>query len=214
MLEHLPALLILTDREASASVGRSLADTVDALAGMRDVALVLREKDLSRPDRDRLGREVAESCLRGGLPLIVASDVRLASDLGADGVHLAAEDVDADPGRLTVGRSCHSLREIHRAEVGGADYATIGPVFGSRSKPGHGPAMGLETLAGFAAATALPVYALAGVEPGRAGPCVEAGAHGVAAMHAVMGAALPREVVHALVEEVHRAWVRRGVEAP
>lgn len=212
MLEHLPAVLILTDRVASESAGRSLVATVEGLRGLQDVALVLREKDLPRTERHQLGSVVAEASLGGALPIIVASDAALAADLGADGVHLAADDPDVEGGRLAVGRSCHGLREIHRAEGTGADYVTIGPIFESRSKPGYGPAMGPSTLAGFAAATALPVYALAGVEPGRAGPCITAGAHGVAVMGAVMGSPDPRGVVEALVEEVNRAWVRCGVE--
>jgi thiamine-phosphate pyrophosphorylase len=76
-------------------------------------------------------------------------------------------------------------------------------VFATDSKPGYGPALGLDGLAaGRRAVPGLPVVALGGVEPGRARACVEAGAAGVALMGAVMRAGDPAAVVRSVVEEL------------
>ena len=83
-----------------------------------------------------------------------------------------------------VGRSCHDGGEVAAAAAEGAHYATLSPVFASRSKPGYGPPLGLPALA---QPFAIPVYALGGVDtPERAYACVDAGAAGVAVMGAVM----------------------------
>ena len=84
------------------------------------------------------------------------------------------------------------------------DWAsTYSPVFATASKPGYGPALGLDGLAaGCRAVPDLAVLALGGLGPGRVGACVRAGAAGVAVMGAVMGAGDPAAVVRSLVDEL------------
>jgi thiamine-phosphate pyrophosphorylase len=105
--------------------------------------------------------------------------------------------------RLMIGRSCHTLADLRAARDAGADRVTYSPVFATASKPGYGPALGLDGLAaGCRAVPGLPVIALGGVEPGRARACVEAGAAGVALMGAVMRAGDPAAVVRSVVDEL------------
>jgi thiamine-phosphate diphosphorylase len=160
-------VLVLTDR--SQTGGRSLADVVRG-AG----AVILREKDLSRPERVALAAEVRPVVE----VLLVASD----ATIDADGVHLAASDPFPLPRPPIVGRSCHSPGELDRAADEGCDYATLSPVFASPSKPGYGPPLGIEALRD----APLPVYALGGVDGRNAAACIAAGATGVAVMGAVM----------------------------
>jgi thiamine-phosphate pyrophosphorylase len=102
-----------------------------------------------------------------------------------------------------VGRSCHSVAELVEAQRRGAAYATLSPVFATPSKPGYGPALGLEGLAAACAAVpGLPVVALGGVGPGRAAACRSAGAAGVAVMGEVMRSPDPAAVVRRLLAEM------------
>lgn len=221
---QLGPLIVVTDRTQAEAAGHHLVDLMAGAveAGARTV--LLREKDLPRDERIALARAVAELLAPVDGTLLVASDAHLAGSVGAAGVHLAAADPDVarssdrappavHPGaaptaarsrrRLVVGRSCHSVAELGAAEAEGAGYVTYSPVWATASKPGHGPALGPDGLAhGAAVVPGLPVYALGGIEPGRAAPCRAAGAAGVAVMGAVMRAADPASVVRALLDEL------------
>jgi thiamine-phosphate pyrophosphorylase len=106
---------------------------------------------------------------------------------------------------VPVGRSCHTLADLEAARREGADRVTYSPVFATASKPGYGPALGLAGLAaGCRSVPGLPVLALGGIGPGRAGACVDAGAAGVAVMGAVMRADDPATVVRSVVHELEQ----------
>lgn len=191
-------LLVLTDRQQSAAAGRDLVDTVAAAVAAGAPAVLYREKDLPAPERRALGERVAAAC--GPASLLVASDPALAQALGAVAIHLSAADPWPEDRSLTVGRSCHSAAELAEAERQGAAYATVSPVFVTASKPGYGPALGLDGLAEMTARSALPVVALGGIDADNGSPCLAAGAAGIAVMGGVMGAADPGAVVRSLLD--------------
>lgn len=202
-------LLLLTDR-SQLSLGRGLVRTVRECVDAGLEAVVVREHDLPAEARSSL---VAALVGIDGLTVISS---RLA-DPQAHGVHLAAEAschaqvpgpgylCSGVPDRVTErylrGRSCHTRAEVLAAADDGADYVTLSPYAESASKPGYGPALGP---AGFAGEWPVPVYALGGVEATNARSAVEAGAHGVAVMGAVMRAAQPAAVIHRLLRAVDR----------
>ena len=77
---------------------------------------------------------------------------------------------------------------------------TLSPIFASASKPGYGPALGLERLGEVAAASPLPVIALGGIEDeGSVRACLDAGAAAVAVMGAAMRAADPAPLLARLI---------------
>ena len=77
----------------------------------------------------------------------------------------------------------------------GADYVTASPVFVTASKPGYGPALGLDGLARIVGRAPGPVVALGGITPQNAALCFEAGARGIAVMGEVMRATDPQATV-------------------
>lgn len=185
---NVPRLLILTDRHQAP---RPLADVVRAAIDGGARAVVVREKDLPRPERARLADQLRPILADAGAILLVASD----ATIPADGIHLAAQDHLPTARPALVGRSCHSPDALQAAADEGCDWATLSPIFPSPSKPGYGPALDTAALAG----APLPVYALGGVDAGRVAACVAAGATGVAVMGAVMRAADPAAVVATLL---------------
>lgn len=172
---RLPPLLLLTDRS---QCGAPLRDTVATAVDCGARAVVLREKDLPAAERAGLAAE-----LRAVLEPV--DGVLVLAGTRGDAVHLSASDTFPEARPSLVGRSCHSGEEVVRARAEGCDYVTVSPVFPTSSKPGYGPALGVDGLA-LLTALAPPVYALGGIHPPDVLACLEVGARGVAVMGPVM----------------------------
>ena len=175
-----PRLLVLTDRT---QCDRPLVDVVAAAVDGGARGVVLREKDLPDAERRRLADELHPLLQAVGGLLVHAG---LAGSAGADAVHLSGSDPFPSERPPLVGRSCHSGEEVARAAAEGCDYVTVSPVFLTASKPGYGPALGLDGLGALVTAGAPPAYALGGVGPGDVRACLAAGAYGVAVMGTAM----------------------------
>ena len=178
----LPRLLVVTDRTQAAG---PLIDVVAAAVDAGARAVLLRDRDLPDAERAALAaglRAVLDPV--GGL-LVTAGAATSPAHPGA--VHLAAAEPFPDPRPALVGRSCHSAAELAQARAEGCDWAFLSPVFPTASKPGYGPALGVE---GFARLRppGPPVYALGGVLPEHVPDLLAAGAHGIAVMGPVMRA--------------------------
>jgi thiamine-phosphate pyrophosphorylase len=193
---RLPRLLVVTD--ASQIGARSLVDVVAECISGGARAVWLREKQLARPARAELAATLYEQLEAVGGVLVVGSDPTLQSH----GVHLAAAD---DGLGIEVakwyGRSCHSRADVVSAAEEGCAYATLSPVFSTASKPGYGPALGVDSLGG----PPVPIWALGGIDVGNVAECLLSGAAGVAVMGAVMRADEPAAVTAALLEAINTA---------
>ncbi len=199
-------LLAVTDRLRLPS-GRSLVSAVDAaLAGGVD-AVQLREKDLRDAELVALAAELRALTSRHGARLLINGRPDVAREVGADGVHLpsAAPDVDAARAGLgekgIVGVSAHSLAEVTAAHLQGADYVMFGPVFATRSKASFGEPMGIAALRIACASVPLPVFAIGGIRPERAGAVADTGAR-VAAISALLHALDPTAAAEAFLESM------------
>jgi thiamine-phosphate pyrophosphorylase len=196
----LPApLLVITDRHLAQTPLEAIADAVGRGSGRW---LLLRDKDLAAAERAELGARLAAIARRHGMQLSISADIGLAQRLGA-GVHLQSPAmVDAARQRLgadaVIGVSAHSQSEVADTAAAGADYATLSPIFSTGSKPGYGPQLGVAALAA-AAKLGPPILALGGIVAERVGPCLAAGAAGVAVMGGIMRSADPSRTVRDLL---------------
>jgi thiamine monophosphate synthase len=182
---RLPRLLVVTDRvQAAGPLAVVVADAV--AAGAR--AVLLRDRDLPDDERAALAADLrAVLDPVGGLLVTAGSVAGPGHPAVHPAVHLAAAEPFPDPRPALVGRSCHSAAELAQARAEGCDWAFLSPVFPTASKPGYGPALGVE---GFARLRppGPPVYALGGVLPEHVPDLLAAGAHGIAVMGPVMRA--------------------------
>ena len=89
------------------------------------------------------------------------------------------------PGAL-IGASAHSAEEAAALLRAGADYVTVSPVFVTASKPGYGPALGLDGLAASLPRRRVRWSLSVESPPQNAARCCAAGAHGIAVMGEVM----------------------------
>lgn len=152
-----------------------------------------RAKRLPPEERLRQALSLSALCRERDIPFIVNDDVGLAAAVRADGVHLGRDDGDPREARLRLphailGVSCYDdpARAAAAAEAG-ADYAAIGSVFASSTKP-RAVRPALATLAEARRLSSLPVAAIGGITPGNAAQAVAAGADMLAVLSALFEA--------------------------
>src|SRR5439155_14887261 len=124
----------------------------------------LREKDLPSEERRALLGTLVALGHRWGAVVTAHEDIGAVEMMNADGVHLPSggSPVAARarlPGAL-IGASAHSADEAAALLRAGADYVTLSPGFVTASKPGYGPALGLDGLARIVAQNPVDIVAL------------------------------------------------------
>jgi thiamine-phosphate pyrophosphorylase len=194
-------LLLITDRSQTlTAVEETVAAALDG--GCRWISM--REKDLPPDEQVALAGKLLSLAKPVGASLTLHGNPDIALQAGADGVHLAAGG-NAEQARAVLGKtaligvSCHTIGEARLAEKQGADYVTLSPVFLTESKPGYGPALGLDGLSKACKDLSVPVVALGGIAAETAKSCLNAGASAVAVMGAVMRSANPTFEVQNLI---------------
>ena len=198
-----PPLLVISDRHQARQPLEEVAEAV-FMGGCRWFSL--REKDLPPEERRTLLAALVALGHRFGAAVTAHEDIEAVAAAAADGVHLASGgSPEAARARLPdalIGASAHSADEAVALLRAGADYVTASPVFLTPSKPGYGPALGLEGLACIVAQASGPVVALGGITPGNAASCRSTGARGIAVMGEVMRSADPKASVERLIRAI------------
>jgi thiamine-phosphate pyrophosphorylase len=135
-----------------------------------------------------------ELCRRRGAPLIINDDVGLACEIGADGVHVGADDAAVAVARAQIGGgkilgvSCYNdLQRALLAAAQGADYVAFGSFFASSVKPGAVRAP-LALLQQARQKLRLPLVAIGGITLDNASGLIGAGADAVAVIAALFAA--------------------------
>ncbi|MFO7947951.1 MAG: thiamine phosphate synthase [Armatimonadota bacterium] len=141
------------------------------------------------------------------VPLIINDRVDIALAVGADGVHVGAQDMPVALARRMlgprglIGATTPDRRSMTVAEQEGADYVAMGPVFASPTKP-EKDAIGVETLHRRLKQTSLPVCAIGGINIGNAGQLAESRISLAAVVSAIADADDPAEAVRRLNEKL------------
>lgn len=152
----------------------TLSDDVDFIQ--------IRERDLSARDLVRLTREVIS---RVRAKVLVNDRIDVAIAAGAVGVHLRSGAISPQrvkalkPGMI-VTVACHEPSNF--ANIEGADFALLAPIFRPSSKEAHQEPIGIEGLRWCVEVSPVPVLALGGITAQNAAACIQAGAAGIAAI--------------------------------
>jgi thiamine-phosphate diphosphorylase len=170
--------------------------------------LQVRLKPASTQQIVAAARRAREITRRHGALLVINDRVDVALEVGAEGVHLGQDDLPLAAARtlapgLIVGISTHDLHQVAAAQ--GADYLGFGPVFATSTKANPDPVRGVEMLAAAVQASKIPVIAIGGITPTRAGEVALAGAAGACAISAVNGAADVTAAGRAVAEHWRRS---------
>lgn len=155
--------------------------------------------------KDRTEREIRQEIAAA---LLVAKDANCrlivndywaaAIDLGATDVHLGQEDLaTADLAALrkagiTIGISTHDEAELETALAADPAYVALGPIYETKLKAMKWSPQGLERIGAWKKRVGtLPLVAIGGITPERAGPVLAAGADSVAVITDFMTAPHP-----------------------
>lgn len=177
---------------------RVMAAVSEALSGGAAV-LQYRRKHLQGCELRDEAHAMAELCRDHGVIFIVNDDPHLALACRADGVHLGRDDGEVTaareilgPGKL-IGVSCYGdVARVKMAQAMGADYAAMGSLFRSGSKPEALPAS-LTALAQAKQAARIPLVGIGGITTENASEVKRAGADMIAVIGALFEAASVRE---------------------
>lgn len=186
----IPKIYALADLDALDGIG--LSDAVERMAASGIGWIQVRAK---RASDEELAEEVERCCraLEGSAAELWLNDrPDLAAMLPVSGVHLGQSDLPPAAARgilgtkIRIGRSTHGRRQVEEAEADPAvDVVAIGPVFETTGKATPEPTVGLDGVREARRATGKPLIAIGGIDEGRIGEVLAAGADSVAMMGAV-----------------------------
>jgi thiamine-phosphate pyrophosphorylase len=198
-------LVVVTDDRTG---GRPLVEVVRAALRGGAPAVQLRAKAATGREMTELARTLLVETRAAGALLFVNDRVDVALAAGADGAHVGDDDLPveavrriAPPGFL-LGRSADTVEGALQAQRAGADYVGVGPVYATGSKADAGSPVGVERIAGVAAAVRLPLVGIGGCHAENSRAIVQAGAAGVAVISAVMQAPDPEAATRAILAAV------------
>ncbi|MBW8321202.1 MAG: thiamine phosphate synthase [Arenimonas sp.] len=181
-----------------------------AVAG--GVTLVqLRDKNAPPAQMIETGRALKAALHGTGVPLIVNDDVEAALAIGADGLHVGQDDMDAQTARRLIGPDMILGLSVETEALAAAvdpavvDYVGAGPVFATSTKPGHKPPVGLAGLICLVGATALPAVAIGGLKLDHVAAVLKAGAEGLAVVSAICGQPDPQAAAFELSQAIRKA---------
>ncbi|WP_078408536.1 thiamine phosphate synthase [Priestia abyssalis] len=153
-----------------------------------------REKgngSLKGSEKKELAQTLQRICKQYSIPFIINDDVDLAVEIGADGVHIGQEDEQIEQVRQKIGNkilgvSVHNAEEAKQAELLGADYLGVGPIFYTTTKEDirevSGPAV-IQMIR--SAEITLPLVGIGGIDSQNAHEVIAAGADGIALISAI-----------------------------
>lgn len=200
----IPRLHVVTDDRILARADFAAAAIEVMEAGGARVALHVRGPRTSGRALYRAAAGLIRPARRTGAWLVVNDRVDVALVLGINRVHLGGRSMPAAVARRLLGPDAHVGRSVHSAAgAGGADgridYLFAGTVFATPSHAGIAPG-GIDVVRAVATASAAPVVGIGGINAGRAGRVLSAGAHGVAVIRAVWDAPSPGDGVRRFLD--------------
>lgn len=150
----------------------------------------------------KLGREILQ-LTAGKIPLIVNDNVRVAMEIGAQGIHVGQSDMPAQKVRkligpdMILGVSALTIDQARKAVEDGADYLGVGPIYPTSTKSDADPPIGLDGLIAIRKVVNIPIIAIGSININNARTVMRY-ADGIAVISAVLGANNPLEATQQL----------------
>ncbi|MDP2381419.1 MAG: thiamine phosphate synthase [Nitrospirota bacterium] len=194
--------------DPSVCPGRPLVEVLTIAAEAGASLFQYRNKTASMKAAYAEALILRRAAAQAGVLFIVNDRCDLALAVDADGVHLGQGDLPLDMARKVmgpdklIGISTHNTDQVIAARAGKPDYLGFGPIFKPGSKQDHDPLVGLEGLRTVRSSTALPVFAIGGIQVEQVQAVMQAGADGVAVISAILKATDVREAVRSFLDRM------------
>jgi thiamine-phosphate pyrophosphorylase len=191
--------LVMTDPV----VGYAKCAEAAVKAGVKIIQL--RMKRASREKILSEARKVRSVTADTGTLFIVNDDPAIASEVGADGVHVGQDDMPPSeirrlyPALKYVGLSTHSPAQVIAANKEPVDYIGVGPVYATPTKDIPDPTLGLETMSEMISLSDRPAVAIGGINSDNIADVRRFGARNFAVVRAVCQSARPDEAISAFL---------------
>ena len=176
---------------------RTPADLTRQLCDGGADIIQLRAKDWSEEKIRQTAGDILPITRAASVPLVINDHMQLACDLGAEVCHLGQEDFfesGNEPPTIThqpaLGLSTHAPAQAERAMETDAAYLAVGPVFPTPTKPGR-PGVTLDYVRWAAEHIDRPWFAIGGITLENVGEVLEAGAHRICVVSAILNDANP-----------------------
>jgi thiamine-phosphate pyrophosphorylase len=150
-----------------------------------------RDKEGSKPDIYRNALNLRDITKKYHAVFIVNDYTDIAFAAGADGVHLGQDDLPVQKARDILGKdkliglSTHTVEQAVNAEVSGADYIGLGPVFHTGTKDAGIP-MGIQILRTVRQQVKIPIVAIGGISQENVQSVLKTGIDAVAVASAIL----------------------------
>lgn len=188
-----------------------LAETARAAALNGATMIQLRNKQADTAELVRAGLALRQALAGTNALLIINDDVEAAIAIGADGLHLGQDDAAIALARQRIGPDMILGLSVETEALAAAinpdlvDYAGIGPVFATPTKPDHKHPIGMAGLARLVAVSPVPSVAIGGLKAGHVAEVFRARAHGLAVVSAVCGTPDPALAAKAISQAIAEA---------
>lgn len=203
------SLYLVLDPALCADIG--MVETARAAVAGGATIVQLRDKRATTASMIETGRALKAVLAGTGVRLIVNDDVETAVTIGADGLHIGQEDMDVQTARHLIGPDMILGLSVETPELAAAidpaivDYAGIGPVFATATKPDHKQPIGIAGLSRIIDLCPVPSVAIGGLKAEHAAGAFSAGANGIAVVSAICGKPDPQAATEEIAIAIRKA---------
>ncbi|MFK0164188.1 thiamine phosphate synthase [Rhizobium sp. NPDC090279] len=203
------SLYLVLDPLLCADLG--MVETTRAAVAGGATIVQLRDKHAPTKTMIETGRVLKQILHGTNARLIVNDNVEAAIAIGADGLHIGQEDMNAADARrligpdMILGLSVETEALASAIDAGIVDYAGIGPVFATPTKPDHKQPIGFDGLARIVRLCSVPTVAIGGLKAEHTADVLSAGADGLAVVSAICGQPNPQAAAALIAKAIKEA---------
>ncbi len=202
------SLYLVLDPDLCAGIG--MVETARLAVAGGATMVQLRDKHAGTIRMIETGRALKQALDGTGALLIVNDDVEAAIAIGADGLHIGQEDMDAMRARtmigpdMILGLSVESEALANSVDPDLVDYTGVGPVFATPTKADHKQPIGFDGLAKLVKASPVPSVAIGGLKADHVAQVFAAGTKGLAVVSAICGTPDPEAATRRIAAEIRK----------